>query len=98
MDVRGAEALRRRIMYQQQHGYWRQAASVQDGRAPAADPDLGRLTACEPGLRVYAADVSGRLLVKRLDAGWWREQLVELAHGSPANGHPAALQPIRLPS
>jgi hypothetical protein len=79
VDVRGAEALRRRIMCQQQHGQWRQATSVQDGRAPAADPDLGKLTACEPGLRVYGTGESGRLLVKRLDAGWWREELEEPA-------------------
>jgi hypothetical protein len=64
-------------MYQQQHGHWRQAASVQDGRAPAADPDVDKLTACEPGLRLYAADTSGHLLVKRLDNGWWLEQLVK---------------------
>jgi hypothetical protein len=73
-------------MCQQQHDHWRQAASVQDGRAPATDPDLHRLTACEPGLRTYATDAAGRLFVKRLDAGWWREQLVQPPRGTPANG------------
>jgi hypothetical protein len=77
VDVQGAEALRRRILAQQ-HWHWRQAASVRDGLASAADPDAHRLSACEPGLRVYDADpVSGRALVKRLDEGWWTA-LVEL--------------------
>lgn len=70
MDIQGAEALTRRILAQQ-HWHWRH---VRDGFAPAADPDAHRLSACEPGLRVYEADpVSGRAQVKRLDEGWWTE-------------------------
>jgi hypothetical protein len=69
VDVQGAEALRQRILAQEQW-HWRQAESVRDGRAPATDPDVDFLVSCEPGLRVYQQG-SGRLLVKRLDEGWW---------------------------
>lgn len=59
---------------QRQQQHWQHAASVRDGRAPACDPDQDRLRLCEPGARHYTPDEAGRLLVKRLEDGWWQSQ------------------------
>jgi hypothetical protein len=84
MDVIGASELRKRIEEQQ---HWRQAQSVQDGRQPAADPDILGLEDIEGGVRRYACEeheerIDGRRalvtrrLTKTLLDGWWEASLV----------------------
>jgi hypothetical protein len=80
MDIEGARILSERIA-QQQH--WEQADAVQQGRAPAIDPDAHRLTQIRGVLRIYDAEtrvtnVNGRrslvtrIYCKRLVEGEWR--------------------------
>lgn len=93
MDVNGAQELRRRIEEQQ---HWAAAASVREGRQPAADPDASRLEEVADGVRLYGREVSQervegrsavvtRRLTKRLVDGLWETDYVleRVEYGSP---------------
>ena len=78
------QALTLRLSEQEQ---WQQAESVQDGRQPRKDPDGGELEAIEDATRFYRVfEVDGELdgapvviaqrLVKRLEHGIWRSEVV----------------------
>ena len=73
MDPNGARHLRRRI---ESHEHWQQAAAVQTGEQPAADPDAHDLVDFAGGLRQYR-DGSRKELV----GGRW---VVTADDGKPA--------------
>ena len=79
MDVNGARELSKRLEAQQ---HWRQAAAVQQGEQPAADPDASDLVEMADGIRRYRQESSGTVvngaqtsatgrLCKRLVNGRW---------------------------
>jgi len=56
MDSNGARELSRRLESQE---HWRQAAAVQQGEQPAADPDGSDLVEMADGVRWYRPESSG---------------------------------------
>ena len=64
----------------EQHGHWKQAQSVLDGRQPASDPDRADLVSVGDGIRVYSVSYTqngtGRLC-KRLVNGVWEHGMIE---------------------
>jgi hypothetical protein len=78
MDGNGARELSKRLEAQQ---HWRQAAAVQRGEQPAADPDGSDLVEIADGIRLYRQESSGipvnggqtsaGRLCKRLVNGRW---------------------------
>ena len=79
MDVNGARELSKRLEAQQ---HWRQAAAVQQGEQPAADPDASDLVEMADGIRRYRRESDGAhtngtktsaadRLCKRLVDGRW---------------------------
>jgi hypothetical protein len=79
MDSNGARELSRRLESQE---HWRQAAAVQQGEQPAADPDGSDLVEMADGVRWYREESSGAptngaqtsatgRLCKRLVNGRW---------------------------
>jgi len=56
MDSNGARELSRRLESQE---HWRQAAAVQQGEQPAADPDGSDLVEMADGVRWYRQESSG---------------------------------------
>ena len=64
----------------EQHGHWKQAQSVLDGRQPASDPDRADLVSVGDGIRIYSLSYThngtGRLC-KRLVNGVWEHGMVE---------------------
>jgi hypothetical protein len=79
MDANGARELSKRLEAQE---HWRQAAAVQNGEQPAADPDAQDLEELGDGIRLYGRETqSGAVngtdsrltlrLCKRLVDGRW---------------------------
>jgi hypothetical protein len=79
MDVNGARELSKRLEAQQ---HWRQAAAVQQGDQPAADPDASDLVEMADGIRRYRPEpggaptngaktsAAGRLCKRLVDGRW----------------------------
>ena len=78
--------------------HWQQAESVEDGRQPRKDPDGGELEAIENATRFYRVfEVDGEMdgapaviaqrLVKRLEHGIWRSEVV--VHSYRPSGPPS---------
>ena len=98
LQMSPAEALSLRLSEQE---HWEQAESVQDGRQPRVDPDGADLEEIDDGIRLYRPhDVDGEMdglpavitqrLVKRLEAGSWRTEVVVDSYHR-AGGPPIAL-------
>jgi hypothetical protein len=94
MDAAGAEMLAWRI---EQHGHWKQAQSVLDGRQPASDPDRADLVSVGDGIRIYSLNYThngtGRLC-KRLVNGVWEHGMIEEPSQSEEVSEPAAAAEI----